>query len=84
MKIPPPVIWKGVVTNVCTLGAKLPPSRQTNFENIKTIETRDIKCWGSREIMPHILYVLQFAMEKNDFEPLQSSSVKKRNDYDSN
>ena len=48
----PPVVWKGVVTNVCTLGGgggggKLPSSRQTDFENMKTIETRDIKCGGS-------------------------------------
>ena len=54
VKIPPPVVWKGAVTNVCTLGGKLPSRRQTNSENMKTIETRDIKCWGSWEIMPHI------------------------------
>ena len=40
VQIPPPVVWKGVVTNVCTLEGKLPSSRQTNSENIKTIETR--------------------------------------------
>ena len=42
MKIPPPVVWKGVVTNVCTLGAKLPSSRQKNSEHMKTIETADV------------------------------------------
>ena len=28
-------------------GGKLPSSRQENFKNMKTIKTRDIKCWGS-------------------------------------
>ena len=32
------VVWKGVVTNFCTLGGKHPASRQTNSENMKAIE----------------------------------------------
>ena len=54
VKIPPPVVWKGVVIHVCTLEGKLPSSRQTNSENMKKIKKCDIKCWGSWEIMPHV------------------------------